>query len=339
MHLFDNCCFLHPGVAEAHEHHDGAPRMKPVTAKDFYYLCAITLVKLMAFFPSPRVKELVATALGSIAYASSFSKRRVMETNLTRCFFQSLDEDRQRKILLGAFSGVWRELFSWSLNRAELRAARETEIEGLKHLQEALELGKGVILWESNGFGRRLLAKRILHAKGFPLHQVHGPNHLGGFLTKDASESWLRRRMIKGFFRRCEQQFCSAIVDLPGSGSLAFARTLQKFLSRNSILIASGDGRVGERLIPIDFLGQPVHFATGMVSLARWSGAVLLPIFCVPGDTGAPLLVIEKPIRIDQSAGRNRALESAVRRYATLLEDYIRRYPELYRNWHLLAGF
>jgi lauroyl/myristoyl acyltransferase len=272
-----------------------------------------------------------------MAYAFSGSKRRIMEKNLTRAFPGGFDEDQQRKILIGAFSGVWREVFSWVFNRQEIAAAQEFKIEGLQHLQEALKLGKGVILWESNGFGMRLLAKRILHANGFPLHQVHGPNHLGGFLTEDGCATWFRRRVIKPFFRNCEKQFVTEIIDLPSSGSLAFTRTLQTALSRNSILVVSGDGRVGERLMPIDFLGGPVHFAPGMVSLARWSGAALLPMFCVHGDNGAGLLVIEKPIRIDQDVGRERALESAVGQYAALLEGYIGRYPELYRNLHLLG--
>jgi lauroyl/myristoyl acyltransferase len=74
-----------------------------------------------------------------------------------------------------------------------------------------------------------------------------------------------------------------------------------------------------------------------MVSLARLSGAPLLPMFCVQGDQGAGLLAIKRPICIDHSTGREQALESAVRQYAALLEDYIQRYPHLYRNWHLLG--
>ena len=50
--------------------------------------------------------------------------------------------------------------------------AAEIEIRGLVHLQQALARGKGAILWESNGFSRRVQAKRTLHTHGIRLHQT-----------------------------------------------------------------------------------------------------------------------------------------------------------------------
>ncbi len=76
-----------------------------------------------------------------------------------------------------------------------------------------------------------------------------------------------------------------------------------------------------------------------MVSLARLSGAPLLPIFCVQEGDSAGILIIEGPVHIEKDAGREQGLEKSLREYAGLLEGYIRRYPELYRNWHLLDEF
>jgi hypothetical protein len=67
-----------------------------------------------------------------------------------------------------------------------------------------------------------------------------------------------------------------------------------------------------------------------VVSLTKLTGAPLLPIFCAETEC----LVIEAPIRVDPTAERDRGLHQALEGYATLLEAYVRRRPELYRGWH-----
>jgi hypothetical protein len=67
-------------------------------------------------------------------------------------------------------------------------------------------LAKRIILWESNGFGSRVVAKQVLHARGYFLYQVHGENNLGGFLVNDSSnerrvsEIFLYRNALKYLF-------------------------------------------------------------------------------------------------------------------------------------------
>ena len=206
---------------------------------------------------------------------------------------------------------------------------------GLEHLHHALRNGNGVILWESKGLSNRILSKRILWRKGFLIHQVHGVNHLGGFLVENSSATWVRRRFISRFFQRCERGFVTEIITLPRSNSLAFTRILLNHLNQNAILCISGDGKTGQKMIPQKFLGRSEFFSTGMVSLAKISGAVILPLFCIREKDGAIKLVIEKPIKIQKCDNREENLESSIADYVNLLEAYIRRYPDQYINWHL----
>jgi predicted LPLAT superfamily acyltransferase len=48
-------------------------------------------------------------------------------------------------------------------------------------------------------------------------------------------------------------------------------------------------------------------------------------------------IIIESPIFIDRDDDRERCLEKAVTQYVRLLESYIKKYPEQYRNWHGLT--
>jgi predicted LPLAT superfamily acyltransferase len=200
--------------------------------------------------------------------------------------------------------------------------------------------GRGVILWESNALGRRTLSKQILHENGFLIHQVYAEVHLKGFLTTDPdrSNSWVREHMIKTEMERCETPFLAEIIYLPSSDSLVFTRILLDRLKQNAILCIPGDGRSGKKLLPMRFLGHTKLFSTGMVSLAKISGASILPIFCIQEKNGKTSLIIEPPILIETEVEREKVLEKGVLQYVGLLESYIRKYPEQYRNWSFWGG-
>ena len=303
--------------------------------KDLYFLLVIALLIVVDWFSSPRLKDFVISSIVFSAYRLSSKKRRNMLRNVTLAFDGMLSERRKQVIVKGAFHGFWKSMFSLLESTKDRKEYMKAEVYGLDHLHHALRNGKGVILWESKGLRNRILSKRILYGKGFFIHQVHGVNHLGGFLVDDSSATWVRRRLIKRFFERCERRFIAEIITLPRSNSLAFTRILLNLLNQNTIICISGDGKTGQRMIPQKFLGRTEFFSTGMVSLAKVSGAVILPMFCIRKKDGEINLVIEKPISVHKGENREEILERSVADYVNLLEAYIRRYPEQYINWHV----
>ena len=286
-------------------------------ATDLYYLLVIVLILLLRLAPCRRLRKSFIDGATGAAYLFSRAKRKRIEQNLREAL-GDLNDERRRRIVRGSLRGLWDDLFSAPERRAEIL--------GLDRLEAALARGKGVILWESNGLGRRAASKQILESRGLLVHQVHGANNLGGFLEPHYAATWLRRAILKPFFDSCERPFVAEIIDLPGSNSLAFTRRLRALLQENAILCISGDGRSGQKLVLLPFLGGAEYFSPGMVSLARISGATILPMFCLRQPGGSTTLVFEEPIELD----------AGVAQYADMLEIYIRRYPEQYRNWHLL---
>ncbi len=313
-------------------------KMEFISVKDIYYLAIILLIKVNSWFYSPVLKKFIVSGITLLAYGFSIKKRRVIEKNLSKAFGGGLSEEQRREIIKGAFREFWRDMFLWLPSDPDRDEFRRAELRGVEHLRRALENGRGVILWESNGYGRKLASKHILNQNGFSICQVHGTNHLGGFLTEDSSGTWARRSIINRFFERCEKQFVGEVIVLPGSSSLAFTRLLLSRLKQNSVLCISGDGKTGQKLIPLKFLGQTDFFSTGMVSLARTAEATILPMFCVVEKDGRTSLIIERSIHTDTDADREHFLENSVAEYVGLLEAYIRRYPEQYRNWHLVGN-
>jgi lauroyl/myristoyl acyltransferase len=311
--------------------------VKFINIKDFYPLFVITLMKMVNWFPSPKPGELVVKSIAFAAYQFSRNKRRRIEKNLPEVFDEELSENRKREIVKRYFFHFWQENLSL-LPSSKGRAARQgVDIRGVEHLQRALEKGKGVILWESSSFGKRVLSKRILHENGFSIQQVFAETHFEGFLRGGRSATWVQRHIIKRVLEKSEKRFVSEIIYLPSSDSLVFTRILLDRLKQNAILCVPGDGNEGQKRIPMKCLNHIQLFATGMVSLARISGASILPMFCTGEENGRISLIIEPPIYINKRADRERGLENSVSQYVSLLESYIRKYPEEYKWWHFLS--
>ena len=241
-----------------------------------------------------------------------------------------------RAVLRAGYRQLWGDLVDLYQEGAR---SGEDEIEGLEHLREPLAAGRGIVLLESSGFGLRYRPKRMLGERGIPLWQLHGPGHFGG------EGSWLAARWVTPRFERAERRFVEGIIRLPASGSLAFSRTLLAVLGQGRVVCLAGDGRIGRRQLALPFLGATRPFATGWTSLARVTGAALVPAFAWAEAGGGVRLVLEPPLSGDRSAGRRASPALAhdsgapalLREYARRLEAHTRRRPGCYIDWWRLV--
>lgn len=311
--------------------------MSRIAAVDFYYLAVIGLVRLNDWVRSPALSAALGRTMGRLAFTTSGEKTRRIKTNLARVYGDRIEPKQLDRIARGSLDDFWREMLSWSYGAEANLAPARLQVVGLEHLNNALARGKGVVLWDSNGFGRRVLAKKLLFREGFVIHQIHGPNNLGGFLTDNPRATQARREWVKTFFDRREQAFVASQIDLPASDAMEYTRTMMHRLTANGILSAAGDGSAGHKHVAIDFLGYPTLFATGLVSMARLTGAAILSLFCFkPNDTIR--LEIGAPLEIPRDMERDAAQRAVLVQYAARLEALVRAYPEQYRNWHLTAN-
>lgn len=304
--------------------------------RDLYFLAIVILVRLTCRGGLSFLRRAAIAALSSAAYLLSRHKRRIVEGNVARALGE-LGPALRRRIVRGSFRGFWEEIFFDATEGAVFLKQGRIEVHGIEEVQAALRRGQGAILWESKGFGPRLLAKQALRWNGVAVAQVHGANEMGAFVTEDSRGTRLREAWVLGFFVRRELRVVSEIIRLPSSSSLAFTRLLHDRLRRNGVVCVPADGRAGLRHLDLPFLGGTAPFATGMVTLSRITGAPLFPMFCVKAPGGRVRLVIERPIVIEREADRHEGVRKALATYLALLETHIRRRPELYRNWHRLG--
>lgn len=304
---------------------------------DLYFLSVIAIIRIVSWIPFRRARIAVARLLAELSYRLSRKKRAVIERAVVMALGERITSRELSRIVRGSLFDTWYELLVSVPNGIDRRVVENAQVVGWEHLERALARGRGVILWEMGSFGRRSWMKQILSRRGVRVHQVHGANHLNGLAAESTTATWVRHNVIRPFFDDAERRFVAEQIVLPTSGDLAYARTFLRNLRARAVLCVAADGAEGARLQVVPLLGTRYRFSTGMVSLARASGAPLVPIVCRETEDGGARLIIEEAAVVGEEGDRDRQNERIVARYADMMESYIRREPARCRNWHVIA--
>jgi lauroyl/myristoyl acyltransferase len=192
-------------------------------------------------------------------------------------------------------------------------------ISGAEHITQALDGHAGAILWIGRFTFASIITKIGLHQGGFPVSHVSRPTH--GFGTSPFAVRRLNR-----IWTRIEERFLRERIVLEAGSETGALRTVRRRLADNG-LISITVGSEGSRTVEVVLLGHPLRLATGPVSLATASGALLLPVFTVREDSGQFRIEIDASLHVPQDGARERREQVVAEEYAGRLEPWIRRYP------------
>ncbi len=202
----------------------------------------------------------------------------------------------------------------------------EIEIRGEGQLRSALAEGKGAIVWLMSFCATPVFFQGVWRA-GIPLvhlsHAKHG----------SPSASRLGLRWTASLFQRAENPYLAERVVIPLDRSLGYMRILLDRLTRNACVSIVGEN-LGRRNIRTDFFNGAAEFATGAPALARKTGASLLTAYSIRLDAFRYRVVIEPPLDLDRSSGRQSFVEQAVGHYARRLEKHIGEHPANWQGWY-----
>jgi lauroyl/myristoyl acyltransferase len=260
--------------------------------------------------------------LGSCFYHLSRTKRMVVRENL-----ESVLGDRPSMdgLIKQAFQNHFVDqylIFSFPKMNAK-NMGRYVSVEGLRHLNDALARGKGVIMIHGH-VGLRLLPLFGLAVMGYRMYQIEGPVARG----------------LSLFGRYCARQKTALEKRIPANilGGQRFLRPIFEALSRNEIVMIAGDGTGGGRFmgrqLAVRFMGHRLKFPAGPVLLASKTGATLVPLFTLEGEGGAPYRAVIHPswVIAETRLGK-RELVAQVESFVRLLESVIREHPHLWHFW------
>jgi lauroyl/myristoyl acyltransferase len=186
-------------------------------------------------------------------------------------------------------------------------------IEGMDHLNKALQERKGVILLLSH-FGSFLLPLPVLGYRGYKVIQVGGKPLLEG-------NSPVHRKIFE--FRKNETDK----LPIQFIQSDQYLRTLIRALNNNAVLVIAFDGRAGDKWIPVQLLNRTGYFSPGPFNLAIKTGAQILPTFVVRGKNNRHKIIFEPPMELEITNTKEETLKINTIKFAKIFEKYLLRYP------------
>ncbi len=264
--------------------------------------------------------------LGRLAALASRGGRARIERNLARAF--PLRDDIARvaaRTFEAHFQHQYLPVSFPRVNRDNLD--RYVRIEGLEHVDRALESGRGVVLMHPH-MGPVQLPLHGMGVLGYPVHQVGGGVVTG--LSRVGEWAAATRRSF-------EESMPVTVHD--GKG---FLRPVLRALKQGGVIMATCDGtgggrELGRRLVRT-VCGQPMRIPVSPVWLAVASGAPLLPLVTHRSGHRSPRHVTEigQPLGLPRDRSRDWQLEAGADLVASFLSDSLSRFPE---DWHFWDHF
>ena len=290
-----------PAPGRAHRHRFESP---------FWRKLVIAGVRAMPF----GLQRATMPMWAAIFYALVPSARRAVLRNLA----QVLDEHRSWALhrhgyrLFINYAQSIANMYSLYFSRG---LPVEPRFDGRDRLLAARQLGRGTIVVTGHlGFWQ--LGPFLLERHGF-----------GVPVMAMAEEPNAR---VQEF----EQQLRSRFRIVYTTGSPFALLELASVLREGGSVAMHLDRHTGGASVMLPFFGRLAPFPVGPATLARATGAPLVPVFMVrEGKTGFASLV-EEPYVVARTADRDADIRAATAHIAGVYESYVRRYPHQWFNFH-----
>ncbi|MGH9785790.1 MAG: lysophospholipid acyltransferase family protein [Terriglobia bacterium] len=277
-----------------------------------------SLLRFLGALPRP-VARGVAAALAHLLYRTTPRFRRIADQNL-RMALPELSAAERRAVAQGVYRSLGRLLAECArFPRLNSRNIREiVAYDGLEHYQAAVVRGRGVLFltahlgpWELGAFAHALC--------GYPIHILYRP---------------LDNARLDRLVNRYRTLSGNHLIDKRDA-----ARGLIAALARNETVGILADQNTSlEEGVFVNFFGIPASMTGGIARVALHTGAAVVPAFCVwDAPTRRYRIQFEPPLEFTLTANREDDIRAATQQMASVIETYIRRYPDqwlwIHRRW------
>ena len=200
--------------------------------------------------------------------------------------------------------------------------AKLLPLEGLEHLDAALERNQGVILLGSHLNSLCLFPATIsLRGLGYDVRTA----------LPEPEDPWRPTWLWRMLDRTLDTQPVSELI---GAFYAQFnIRPIVRLLADNAVVTQTGDGLHSARFVDVDFLGRKIPFPTGMASVAQLTGAVVVPVFQVGALPDRMRVLIEEPWTVAREEVEEGALQNSVAAYAKRLEHHLLENLACWEHW------
>ncbi|MGH9367997.1 MAG: lysophospholipid acyltransferase family protein [Thermoanaerobaculia bacterium] len=225
---------------------------------------------------------------------------------------------RKVRELIDAHFFAWGDFLYFATRPPERAAALVESVIGFDRILEGRAKGKGVLLVTAH-LGNWEIGDLMLAQVRQPIHVVLVPDIFPG---------------VERARRRLHDR--AGVTEIAVDRTLAPTLAVLRALGRNAIVAMQGDRDFDNTGVAVPFFGKEAFFPRGPLRVAMATEATVLPAFIVRVPDGRYRAILEEPLEIDRGGDREAALRRNLRRYVSILERYVRQYPE---QWYCFYPF
>ncbi len=253
--------------------------------------------------------------LGRLAYYLLPRARRVARANLNLVFKDALPEAQMKRIARDSFASMGRFVFDVARLPVQTpeSVSRIVRVTGRRHLDKALEEGKGVIALTGH-IGNWELMGAYFALMGYPVNVV---------------ATTLRDSRLNDMINIVREGSGMRVLERR-KGTIGAMRSLK----RGEVLGVLIDQDTSVQSVEVEFLGVPAKTAVGPVRLSARTGAAILPAAMLMTEDGKYHVEVKEPVRI---VGKPGTILDDVRKCSNAVEEFIRRQPTqwvwMHKRW------
>jgi KDO2-lipid IV(A) lauroyltransferase len=260
----------------------------------------------------------VASSLGRMAgwvwHATDPGRRRMAERHMSRVLGDGADARAAGRAVMESYGRYYAETL-WVRGNRVADMQRRARVEGLEHIIEARDAGRGMIYGLPH-VGNWEVAAPVAIAEGVPVVAV--------------AEKLANHKMTD-WFTDMRADFGIEIV--LATGGTEVMRALEAALGANKAVALLSDRDLKGRGVEVTFFGEQTTLPPGPATLSIRTGAPLLPVASYyEGDDGYRV-VVRPPIPVPEVGSRTEKVQQMTQSLADEMERLILAAPD---QWHLV---
>ncbi|MCK9572701.1 MAG: lysophospholipid acyltransferase family protein [Candidatus Omnitrophica bacterium] len=258
----------------------------------------------------------LAVFLSDLHYWFFCNDRRCVNNNLSFILPEKTAKERRRiaKQVFRNFAKYLVDFFRFEkIDREFIK--KNIKLENLHYFDQALKLGKGVVVLTAH-LGNWELGGVVIAQLGYPFWVVALPH---------------KEKKVNDFFNG---QRASKGVNVISTGKAI--RGCIKGFRDNHMIAFAGDKDFAAKGIILDFFNKPTLFPEGPAAFSFMTGAVIVPGFMLRNPDDSFTLRIEKPIEFTPTQDKKKDIVDLITIYKNIFQDYIRKYPD---QWYAFREF
>jgi KDO2-lipid IV(A) lauroyltransferase len=274
-------------------------------------------LNILFHFSPIRLNLWLGRRIGGIAFFVNKKRRMIAYANLKAAFAKEKTPKELRAITKKVYVNLvqsFAEILSLTkVNKVYVN--KYVEVVNMNRIEDAGRSGRGTILLTAH-FGDWELSSLVSAMKDFPI-------------TVLAREQKMKR--LNELLNRLRESKGCKVVRKGMSTKLIFKELYKK--SMVGILSDQDAGRSGTF---VDFFGRPTSAHIGPFEIAKHTDSIILPNFIVREGGPFHKLYLEDYIEMrDAKTGED--VKNSLQKYMSILEEYVRRYPDqwlwLHKRW------